>query len=215
MISTNPQGTMKKYIVAFFYVCIIGIVMFPGEVRANEGKFSIVESSVDCEGVSVWKNQAYQITGLCSGLVYPYHDQMTGYALWVVPDTGGSPVRVTNIDRGIISGPTEKRFTGMFVTAESSVDPRSPSSYRIVTGNLTLFNFPLPYQNQTGNQEVAQTQKQTVSAVTPTLTPSLLSTNAIQSPFKTGSIVLLVLAGVIGIVVFGIMYFMRSKSSAA
>jgi len=204
---------MRIHTLLFFSIFIVGVAMFGQGVSANEGKFSIMQSSVDCEGISVWQSGAYQITGICSGLVYPYHDQLTGYALWVQPDTGGSPVRVTNIDRGILSGPVNTRFTGMFVTAESSVDPRSPSSYRIVTGNLTLFNFPLPYQNQTGNQRVIQTQAQTGNTVTPTSTPNSVSTNSIQSPFKTGPITVLVLAGVIVIAVFGIMHFVRSRSS--
>jgi hypothetical protein len=206
---------MKIYKLLFFSIFILGVVLFPQRVHANEGKFSIMQSSVDCEGVSVWQSGAYQITGICSGLVYPYHDQLTGYALWVQPDTGGAPVRVASIDRGLISASTNQRFTGMFVTAESSSNPRSPSSYRIVSGNLTLFNFPLPYQNQTNNQGVVQTQAQTGHTVTPTPTMGALSANSIQSPFKTGSIALLVLAGVIVVMVFGIMYFVKSRSSGA
>jgi hypothetical protein len=194
---------IKKYYQIFITVITVVLIMvMPGKAHANEGRFSLKNSYVDCEGISIWQGSTYQISGKCNGLVYPYHDQLTQYSLWVIPDAGGNPKWISNIDKGLITGNTVNKFTGMFVTAESDSGPQNPSSTQIVSGNLDLYNFPLPYQNQV-NQPDQSNQNQVVSPITPTpaiATSSAFSTFA-ASRFITFPVLIIVAIAVVIIVI--------------
>lgn len=107
---------------------------------AREGTIQISNSDVSCEGVSVWRENTYRITGRCQGLVYPYETLNDHYVLWAQQDNG-TAVRVDDIDRGYFEGSVSDAFTNIYVTAESTSSPRRPGSIQIVGGSVKPFSF--------------------------------------------------------------------------
>lgn len=198
---------MFKLKFIWLIVIALGFLMIPYKISANEGNFSLKNNYVDCEGISIWLDNAYEISGKCSGLVYPYHEQLSHYILWIQSDSGGKPIRISGIDQGVFNGTSSVRFTGMFVTVETESVPNNPGSTVIVSGNLSLFNFPLPYQGQ-NNQTVTPNQNVPVVGVTLIPTPST-ATSSGKFDISRFAVLPLVLIGFIVLVIIAIIYRFR------
>lgn len=107
---------------------------------AREGTIQISNSDIACEGVSVWRENSYRITGRCQGLVYPYETLYDHYVLWAQQDNG-TAVRVDDIDRGYFEGATSNPFANIYITAEGTSSPRRPSDKQILAGSVKPFSF--------------------------------------------------------------------------
>ncbi len=147
---------------------VYGLCGLPPAAHATEGRFVLQSGSVSCEGISIWRGGQYQISGRCQGLVYPYAEQITSYALWAASMESGRPAeQIDEIDEGIIEGRSNTRFSRLFITAEGDSVPREPQGIEIASGTVARFEFVRgPAQIQpTG---VAQTSV----TPTPTLAPA-------------------------------------------
>lgn len=120
----------------------LGLIL-PRYASAHEGRFTLT-GQVTCEGISVWRDQRYQILGRCEGLNYPYSEQIDEYNLWIAPVDATAPVRLGPVDKGIFQGSTNKQFNRIFITAESDGSSRTPSNLTIVDGNVKGFDFGEP-----------------------------------------------------------------------
>jgi len=131
---------MKKLsagVVALIFV----LSALTGSAQAREGSLSISGNDVLCEGVSLWKERNYRVTGRCDGLVYPYETRLEHYVLWAKTDERGELVRVSEIDRGYFDGNVSDAFTSLYVTAETDGLPRRPSESQVASGTVSLFAF--------------------------------------------------------------------------
>lgn len=131
---------MRKLLPLFFALTGFFFI-FTSQVQAGEGRIKLVDGNVICEGISVWRDNRYQIFGRCSGMTYPYREKLDQYVLWIQPDDGSDPVSINYIDRGVLDGETDKNFTRIFITAEEQSGPSAPSSFRVVEGDLSRFDF--------------------------------------------------------------------------
>src|SRR3989344_8474407 len=86
-----------------------------GTVSAHEGRLVLKNSTVACEGVSIWREK-YRIFGRCSGLVYPYQERINQYVLWIIPDGDDTPRRIDNVEGGFFDGQTDRSFSRVFIT---------------------------------------------------------------------------------------------------
>lgn len=130
---------MKK--TASILVSLLLIVLvFAAKAEAREGSINLSSSDVSCEGVSIWRDGSYRVSGRCDGLVYPYETQYDRYTLWAQL-TNGEVVRVDNVDRGYFEGNVFGAFNSLFITAETSTSPRKPSAKQIAKGSVTAFSF--------------------------------------------------------------------------
>lgn len=118
----------------------IGFVMLATSASAKEGSLELSNSDVSCEGISIWRDSSYRITGRCDGLVYPYETQYDHYVLWARL-ANGNVTRIDDIDRGYFEGSIFDAYTSLFITAEMSSSPRRPSTKEIVSGSVTAFDF--------------------------------------------------------------------------
>lgn len=168
--------------------------------HANEGRVSVRNGTVVCEGVSIWESDRYRVTGRCQGLVYPFAERLDRYMLWVVPDTGGSPVRIAEVEKGLFTGQTDQRFRSLRITAEEDNAPRAPSTTTVVEGDIARFDFA-----------VGTATKPSVSAPqasAPTPTPTLAAAPK-KITFGQNAVTNLVLIGVLAFVILWILFFMR------
>jgi len=200
---------------------LVGIFAVAKPVSANEGRISLQNSQVSCEGISVWDNSRYKITGRCQGLVYPYHDQVDGYFLWVMPDDQDSPIRIGDIDRGLFDGSTSKQFRSILVTAEISNSPKKPGDIQIISGGLSLFNFPqVNVVPESPKEDILVDnieREENNASITPTPEPVFTT-----SPESTTSVLaklqnmprsyLLIAAGITVAFVFGLIYLVGRRA---
>lgn len=130
------MGHMKKILalVALSFICAT-------TVSAHEGNLDLTSKSVSCKGVSIYQDGSYRVNGRCDGLVYPYETTYNKYVLWGKTTTGGSMIRIAEIDRGYFSGSISDAFDGVYVTAEQNGLVRKASDKVIVSGKVAYFDF--------------------------------------------------------------------------
>lgn len=186
---------------------------------AREGTLSMSSSNVSCQGVSVWQESNYRVTGRCQGLVYPYATQYEHYSLWAKLDNGNT-IRVDDIDRGYFEGNVQGDFADFFITAETSSSPRRPSDKTIVSGKVAAFDF-----GKTNNSTVVATPAPTATPVANSNTGTMTVQNAATSSNTTstgiGSVIgqilkaLLVIVGVIIAIAVGASLLFRKRGSVS
>lgn len=130
---------MKK-LIGVVASLVIGLVATATGAQAREGRLQLSNSNVSCEGVSIWRESSYRITGRCQGLVYPYETQADHYVLWAMLDNGNY-IRIDDVDRGYFEGSIANSFTNIVITAEGSSSPRRPSTTEVVAGRIAPFDF--------------------------------------------------------------------------
>ncbi len=128
---------------------VVVLLFWVRPVEANEGRIVLKNGSVECEGVSVWKEGRYRIVGRCSGLVYPYSQKIDRYSLWVQQADGADTQLIDNVEVGFFEGSASKDFTRVFLTAESASSTRNPSDVVIAMAELLPFDFNVSLQPQT------------------------------------------------------------------
>lgn len=131
---------MKKIFLALGALVVFGLLA-TDRVAAREGVVELSGSDVSCEGISLWKERNYRVTGRCQGLVYPYKTQYEHYVLWAKTDGNAEFVRVGEIDRGYFDGNVNSAFGTLAVTAETDGLPRRPSELQIASGTVSGFEF--------------------------------------------------------------------------
>lgn len=200
-LSRYNMGHMRRVAVLLGFLAVIAVTP---RVYANEGRISAQNGPIRCEGISIWDHDHYRVYGRCQGLVYPYGDQLDNYVFWIVPDSGGAPVRIQDIDRGTFDGSTDQRFSSFFVTAESSSTPYQPGSVLVLSGSLSRFDFPPAYGNQ------SQEEQNTYAP------PAIVSTAAAQTQpgvanliFRTPGIGVFLGLAALGLVVIAVLFTIR------
>jgi len=129
---------MKLYTFLLGFLCICMFCVLP--VSANEGRISGKNGSVSCEGVSVWDSVSYKIFGRCQGLTYPFAEQLDRYSIWVMPESG-TPKRIGEVRSGLFDAHSDVRFSRVLITAESSSNPRVPSSVIVMDAAVSAYDF--------------------------------------------------------------------------
>lgn len=189
----------KKLLAGISTLALVSLVSGT-KVSAHEGLFVLKNNSVACEGLSVWRDGRYRITGRCAGLVYPYSERVNNYVLWV-RDGVGAAKRVGSINLGYFDGQTTDVFTSALVSVEADSSPRQPGEIVIATGDLQPLDL-----------EYGRTSATVVITPLPTKTPAVkpeLTVNP-DSTKKIG-LVMGVVIGIIGAAVLIAVVTRRSK----
>lgn len=205
---------MKKLLFGLSAI-VLALTVLAGGAQAREGRIEISGDEVACEGVSLWKERNYRVTGRCDGLVYPYETRLEHYVLWAKTDERGEIVRVSEIENGYFDGNVSDAFASLYVTAESDGLPRRPSATQIASGTVSLFSFvkgeegpaiatPAPLAEEAGTGTTVQ------SAVGN-------ATSGSQVGEVIGKIVrsLLVIIGVVIVLVIGTSLVFRRRGSVS
>lgn len=182
-----------------FLTTLALFLVLAGGVKAHEGRIVLKNESVACEGISIWRDSNYRITGRCSGLVYPYQERVSQYVLWAIPDGETEPKRIDNIEVGMFDGQFSKTFSKVFITPEGDSSPRQPSEIVIASGDLQPFNFDSVVTPLRPVAPVLQTP-----SPTPIVTAATIGTN-LRKLLVTVAIV----GAVLGIVVVGLVILSR------
>lgn len=200
-----------KQITGILAALVIGLLS-ASPALAREGNIQLSNSDVACEGVSIWRESAYKVTGRCQGLVYPYETLYDHYVIWAKLDNGNI-VRIDDVERGYFEGNVSESFKTISITAEGVGTPRRPSTKEVVAGDIQAFAF----------------DKSETTAPAPAATP-VPQTNGItvqnNVPVQTGSTVgsvigrilraLLIIVGVIiAVAVVASLLFRRRGSVSA
>lgn len=199
-----------KSLISLVSVLVIGLFAFVNGAQAREGNINLSNSDLACEGVSIWRESTYKITGRCQGLVYPYETQLDHYIIWAKLENGNYS-RIDDIDRGYFEGAVNESFTDIVITAEDEGTPRRPSTTEVVAGSITAFDFDT---------------SETTTAITPTPTPEGAKATpapaAVQSGATAGSIIgrilkalLVIVAVIIVVAVVASLIFRRRGSVSA
>jgi len=185
------------------YVFLAFFLFAVQPVYANEGRIVGKNGSVTCEGVSVWDNVSYKIFGRCQGLTYPFAERLDRYSIWVVPEFGGDPKRLGEVNTGLFDVRSDLRFTRVLVSAESSSNPRVPSSVVVMDAAVSAYDFSsnaiMPVVTQ-------------APAVNPSVSPAaLVPENSSRNPLTGPNAPPLnvILLGILAAVVLAVILFLR------
>ena len=134
---------MKKILVALFSIILVFII-FSSDVFASEGfiKLENSEASTRCfvQSAMTGANQ-FSLVVSCRDLIYPPSEDMIHYGLWAEPLNGGSPAYLGTLGLGRRTAEVKLPFSSLFVTAELSDKPKSPSDRRILFGEVRSIEF--------------------------------------------------------------------------
>jgi len=208
-----PIVSMKKLVLVL--VVWVGALAWTARVQAQEGTVALSGEGVVCEGISLWKERNYRVTGRCEGLVYPHATQLEHYVLWAKPVGRSELVRVAEVDRGYFDGNVSEGIEALYMTAESDGLPRRPSSTQVASGGVTEFSFatgevqPVETPAPLGESE---TQKEGLTVQNGAGAASSGAVGAV-----VGKIVksLLVIVGVVVALVIGTSLVFRKKGSVS
>ncbi len=191
-----------KLLVFFLFAFIISLVS-GSDVLANEGRVVLKNGDIKCEGISVWERSDYNITGKCFGLVYPYSEQLDSYVIWVKLEDGEIK-RIGSVDEGLFDGAVNKRFSALYITAETDSSPRQAGKI-IVSGDIQKFS----------NRD--NTTTSTLSTPAPTTkpeeflqspSPTVINKVNISKAFSTATITGII---IIGLVILIVLFVIRKR----
>lgn len=182
--------------------------LLAGKVAATEGRFSLTNGGVVCEGTSVWQDSSYRVMGRCQGLVYPYGGVLDHYSIWVRTPGDTAALRLDDVDRGFFEGRVQNSFESVFVTAEEESNPRRPGATVVAQGNVEEFDFRADEGEGAPQVTPSPTPVGTPTA-TPTPTPSGIG-RVIGRIFTALVIIFLTL---VGLVIVGSLIFRRRSVS--
>jgi len=140
--------TKKLSFLTLFVLLFLSV--FVRSAEAREGQFVMTSDEIKCVGSSIWQGSRYKVLGKCQGLVYPYKEKLDHYSFWIKPDSVAEPLRVGDVKKGIIDGTVSKTFSNIFLTAEETSSPYSPSGVYVISGGIEPFDF----SEVTGDSEV-------------------------------------------------------------
>lgn len=122
---------------------------------ASEGTFELrnrVGEDARCVAYSgIMADANYNILLLCQDILYPGGNQtIVNYVVWASPSGGGNPIRLGTVGLGRASFKTKTQFNTLFITIESSSNPRTPSGTVVMQGSVQPNEFlygPAPTPN--------------------------------------------------------------------
>jgi len=203
---------MKKILVGLFALSLM-IVFGAANVEAREGAVKLSGGDVACEGVSLWKERNYRVSGRCEGLVYPYETQYEHYVIWAKTDNREEVVRVGEVDRGYFDGNVGSAFSSLYVTAESDGLPRKPSTMQVASGSVSPFSFA------TSGGVVEPLATPAPATTNESMTVQDKATSTVSSTSTVGSVIgkilrsLLIIIGVVILLVIGTSLIFRRRGS--
>ncbi len=175
-------------------VAVIGffVSLQAGSVQAHEGRLVLRNNSLACEGLSVWKESHYRITGRCSGLVYPYAERLSNYVLWVKSGQE-NPKRIGSVNLGYFDASSTNAFDQVILSAEGESYTNKPSDFVLATGNVQPFDFP------TSTNNAGPTPAPVLRLPTPTPTPVATeqATTKLSTGLKRGAAAIAIILGVV------------------
>ncbi|OGG09939.1 hypothetical protein A2154_02520 [Candidatus Gottesmanbacteria bacterium RBG_16_43_7] len=137
-----------KSVLVFVGALLLTKALFALPVSASEGTFRLTRDQVDCQGISVWQDDRYAVFGRCHGLIYPYRERLDSYVLWASGEGETENQIISEIDRGIFRGNSDRPFTGLLITAEEVGRPSRPGPDIIVSGPITQQLAPASLESQ-------------------------------------------------------------------
>lgn len=127
---------MKKILVLVAF-----LFLFKVKALAHEGIVSLTSADVSCQGVSIFQDGNYRVSGRCDGLVYPYETLYNKYVLWGKTSARSEMIRIAEVDRGYFTGYIASAFDSMYITAEKDGLVRKPSDKQVAAGQVEVFKF--------------------------------------------------------------------------
>jgi hypothetical protein len=130
---------------------ITGIVLSSSLAKASEGVIELENTNGQdsrCFAMSTLNDRStsFNIQIQCQNLTYPIEPQGLYYVLWANPvieneENETKPSRVGELGFGRETFRERRPFTGLFVTKEETRSPRSPSSSRVMEGDVDRISF--------------------------------------------------------------------------
>ncbi len=159
MIYSHHMKQIFQTLLALFI-----LILASNRVSANEGRISIDNGNIQCQGISFLQNGQYTVNGRCHGLVYPYQGFYDYYVMWLYKDGSNDSVKLSDVNKGVFTGKQRDRFSQYVITAETGQSPRTPSSQVVVSGPIIPFDGEIvPTQVPVAaNSETATPQTETV-----------------------------------------------------
>ncbi len=136
---------MKKTLLGLAFAVVL---IFGGSAAASasEGTFDLrnrVGEDARCTAYSgIMADSNYNILLLCQDILYPGDSRtIVNYVVWASPSAGGNPVRLGTVGLGRAIFKTKTQFSTLFVTIESSANPRTPSTEVVMQGSVQPNEF--------------------------------------------------------------------------
>lgn len=131
---------MKIKILLTLGVIIALSAFTPENLQASEGTFNIYSTqgqSMRCYASSIQMlDRKYNILVSCRDIIYPAQGEVFSYVVWATPTEGTKPIRLGTLGLGRAFFKTNKAFTSLYVTAEASKTPKSPSVNVVMRGGI-------------------------------------------------------------------------------
>lgn len=143
---------------------------------AHEGRFTLKNSDMACEGISLWKDSHYRLVGRCSGLTYPFQERLDNYVLWTKSGTA-NPKKVGSVNLGYFDGYAQEPFDQIILSVEGNGYSNKPGEIVLASGDIQGFNF----STSNGTPVVVAP-----IIATPTPTPAVIAKNINASTLSTG-----------------------------
>lgn len=203
---------MKK-VISVLSALSIGLIVGTGVVKANEGSLSLVNGSVQCEGVSLWRESVYRVSGRCQGLVYPYETQYEHYVAWAKLENG-EVTKIGEVDRGYFEGNVKEPYKIVVITAEQDGSPRRASTKEVLSGQVDAFTIETAGQALAPQATPAPVEN---TDATMTVQSDLPATTGVTVGSVIGKILksLLIIIGVIILVAVGASLVFRRRGSVS
>lgn len=121
------------------------VVSLSSDAKASEGTVDLNNvngGSTRCFAASVLMGDfSYKILMSCRDLIYPGSTQVYNYTLWAQEANSEDIFRLGTLGLGKGEYETDKAFSRLFVTQETSSKPRNPSDRLVMSGTVQAISI--------------------------------------------------------------------------
>lgn len=108
----------------------------------------------------VMQNNKYDVAINCVNVTFPINPpEISTYVVWVDPVAGRGPVRLGDLQKGVVRFEVQQAFTRLYITEEANAGVRAPSANVVMSGQVEPIDFLERETSPTPTTEVSAAEE--------------------------------------------------------
>ena len=142
----------------------LALIFSPDNVSASRGTIDMRSTNNEdyrCYASSlVMQNNRYDVAINCVNVTFPINPpDISTYVVWADPINGKGPLRLGDLQKGVVRFEVQQPFTRLYITEEANANVRAPSADVVMSGQVESIDFLERETSPTPTTEVSEAEE--------------------------------------------------------